>query len=260
MSLVSRLAKRFRRALAGALPARFRGKRVDLFPAPAAAHGGVASVVRQRQEALERCLTFLKPDLAPQQRQRVRDALTTVFDCGYLEVVERICADIRVADRRLLEVGCGQCWHAPLLLARGARCFVGVDQYKDFTTKQVFHRQFAGLTETPARMRDLPLPLDQFLAAFQNIEVHSADFLNWQTDRRFDAAYLLTVTEHLEDVRAVFQRIVDLLDDGGLVYFSHHNYYCWNGHHMVPRTIAEYDANDPAMRACADCSRVVHFV
>src|SRR5439155_6666442 len=231
MSVVSRLAKRVRRALSGALAKRLHGQKADACRESAAAKGGARSIIGPRREAFERCLTFLKPDLAPQQAQTIREALTTVLECRYLEVVDRICADIRVADRRLLEVGCGQCWYAPLLLARGARCFVGIDQYKDFATKQLFDRQFAGLTETPARMRDMPLPLDQFLAAFQNVEVHSADFLNWQTDRCFDTAYLLTVTEHLEDVRAVFQRIVDLLDEGGLVYFSHHNYYCWNGHH-----------------------------
>src|SRR5262245_38475580 len=257
MSVVTRFAKRVRRALSGALPRRLRGDRADACGQSAAANGADTRQVLRR-EAFERCLTFLKPALDSPQRQKVHDALTTVLDCGYLEVVDRIGADIRIADRRLLEVGCGQCWYAPLLLAGGARCFVGIDQYKDFGTTQVFDRQFAGLTETPQRIRDMPLRMDEFLSAFQNIEVHAEDFLNWQTDRRFDTAYLLTVTEHLEDVRAVFQRIVDLLDDGGLVYFSHHNYYCWNGHHMVPRTVAEYDPNDVAMRAHADWNHVVN--
>src|SRR5205809_3642097 len=136
MSLVSRFAKRIRRALAGALRPRFRGEQADVFAPPAAANGAGASRVRERREALERCQTFLKSDLDSAQRQKVRQALTTVLDCRYLEVVDRICADIRVADRRLLEVGCGQCWYAPLLLARGARCFVGIDQYMDFATMQ----------------------------------------------------------------------------------------------------------------------------
>src|SRR5262249_1273422 len=52
----------------------------------------------------------------------------------------------------------------------------------------------------------------------------------------------------------------DVLEAEGLIYSAHHNYYGGTGHHRVPRTVAEYDPANPAMRAVADWGHVSRFV
>src|SRR5262249_8006794 len=71
---------------------------------------------------------------------------------------------------------------------------------------------------------------------------------------------MLTVSEHLTDIKNTLRRLQDLLVTGGRLYLSHGNYYCWNGHHLPPRTISEYDEADPQHCAVADWNHVGNLV
>ena len=61
----------------------------------------------------------------------------------------------------------------------------------------------------------------------------------------FDLAVLHNATEHLVCLEEVLLSIHRLLRPGGRLAFTHHNWFCWNGHHQSPKTIAQIRTGDP---------------
>jgi SAM-dependent methyltransferase len=204
---------------------------------------------------------FFRQDITDEERRNARATIDIVIECGYASIADEICSGIGGAEGKTLgEIGCGLCWHAPLLLARGAGQYVGIDQYKDLDSNQIFDRKFAGQVESHSTNRIAPMSIRSFIECFTGLEIHNADFLNYVAEGKFDAFVLLTVTEHLPDPKAIFQAISLLLRDGGAVYFSHQNYYCWNGHHLPPRTIGDFDPANPLHLAVADWAHVRNLI
>eukprot|EP00931_Biecheleriopsis_adriatica_P038354 TRINITY_DN21977_c0_g1_i1.p1 TRINITY_DN21977_c0_g1~~TRINITY_DN21977_c0_g1_i1.p1 ORF type:complete len:504 (-),score=77.91 TRINITY_DN21977_c0_g1_i1:20-1531(-) len=56
----------------------------------------------------------------------------------------------------------------------------------------------------------------------------------------FDVATLYSVTEHLPNVTDVLEGIFNALHPGKVLVISHHNYYSFSGHHMLPKTPADF--------------------
>ena len=63
---------------------------------------------------------------------------------------------------------------------------------------------------------------------------------------------LHNATEHLIDIAGVFAQAAELLRPGGLLIFSHHNYYAWNGHHFAPKSVDAIDSSDEKQRKVLD--------
>jgi hypothetical protein len=50
----------------------------------------------------------------------------------------------------------------------------------------------------------------------------------------------------------VLVAVGDHLRQEGELIFNHHNFYCWNGHHMAPKRVADIDPSDPEQRNFID--------
>src|SRR5262249_46460531 len=109
--------------------------------------------------------------------------------------------------------------------------------------------------------KSLPISFSEFIDSFDNVEMLQADFVDVDLKKdSFDAVFMLTVTEHLTDVKAVLRKVSDVLKPGGKLYLSHGNYYCWNGHHLAPRNVRDYDSGDSRMQSVADWGHVKRLV
>jgi hypothetical protein len=69
---------------------------------------------------------------------------------------------------------------------------------------------------------------------------------------KIDVVLMAAVTEHLADPHNVFRSIWEIMDEGGVLWFSHCNYYSWTGHHAPPRSVAEWDGNSPEQDSFTD--------
>ena len=76
----------------------------------------------------------------------------------------------------------------------------------------------------------------------------------------FDYAMLITVTEHLDQLRSVIEGLWAMLgkcSQSAEILIDHHNYYSYNGHHGYPRSAKEMEANmKPAMLELADWGHI----
>ena len=76
----------------------------------------------------------------------------------------------------------------------------------------------------------------------------------------FDYAMLITVTEHLDQLRSVIEGLWAMLgkcSQSAEILIDHHNYYSYNGHHGYPRSAKEMEANmKPEMLELADWGHI----
>lgn len=63
-------------------------------------------------------------------------------------------------------------------------------------------------------------------------------------------------TEHLVHMAEVFRTIAKLLRSQGVLIFSHHNYYVWNGHHLAPKSVSAIDPADEKQRKVMDWAHI----
>jgi SAM-dependent methyltransferase len=56
---------------------------------------------------------------------------------------------------------------------------------------------------------------------------------------RFDFITLFSVTEHLRHPAKTLRSLRRNLRSSGRLFASHHNFYCWNGHHGRPKSTAQ---------------------
>lgn len=76
----------------------------------------------------------------------------------------------------------------------------------------------------------------------------------------FDAAFMVSTSEHFDDPHGCFAAIASLLTPGGLMFVNHHNYYSWNGHHRLPWRVQDIDPDDPLHHANFDWAHLRSFV
>jgi SAM-dependent methyltransferase len=213
--------------------------------------------LEKERSRIEGALQRLRPDR--QGRAEVyRRILEKAVALGHGEIVREVDEVAPVDGARVLEVGCGRCWYAPLILGAGARSFTGFDRFVDFGERRILDRiTTAAHHWTDANFEDVPLSLEEFLDGFQDIRLDKADVVDHPyEDGAFDVAFALTVSEHVVDLRGTFRRIRDLLAPGGRFYTTHGNYYCWHGHHKPPKFVADLDPDDPEQQAVVDWNHI----
>lgn len=58
-------------------------------------------------------------------------------------------------------------------------------------------------------------------------------------DNHFDFVFAFQTTEHVQDILGMCQEVRRVLKPGGYFYATHHNFYCWCGHHQGPYFIRD---------------------
>ena len=175
----------------------------------------------------------------------------TVREWGYF----REMADMRplMQGRRVLEIGMGGGpFSVAAIEAAGAASYVGVDP--TIGTRTML--DLRGMTDpTVPRFHEFPYTPAEMMAIYPNIKLYP-NLLEEVTDevraQKVDFAYMSSVTEHLERLPEIFETIWETLVPGGSLWFGHHGYHSWTGHHQNPRTVKAWDRADPAHNAVVD--------
>ncbi|MFW5652931.1 MAG: class I SAM-dependent methyltransferase, partial [Planctomycetota bacterium] len=200
---------------------------------------------------------LFRENVSEAERGVCRNILETAEACGQMGIVDTLEHLFGLFGRRVLEIGCGHCWYAPTFLRRGASCFVGTDPYKDFDINLIYdYRGHRSGTWMNAYQK-VDRSLRDFLGCYRNIDLSHDPIEDLETPGAgFDAAFMISVTEHLRSPRESFRRISELLSPGGYLYITHHNYYGWNGHHRALKFSAEIDLSDVGQQRVVDWNHI----
>lgn len=162
--------------------------------------------------------------------------------------------------KRVLDVGCGNGTDSIGFITLGASEYVGIDQGLDLHGDVVKNKN-------GERVKGGMLPKTSFgwtpsaiSAAIPQVSFFSGTFeeLRAKTDfAKFDVIAMHTVTEHLLQIDDALAGCANLLKDDGRLIYLHHNFYCWNGHHMAPKRVADIDKNDPKQRNYLDWNHLL---
>ena len=187
---------------------------------------------------------WLRPDLAAERKERVRETLKLVEATGAAGYPRSIGASLDLAGKRLLEIGSHYCWYAPYFLSAGCASYHGADL--EFDRAQ---RRISGALGDA----DAPIGFGEFIGSFRGLSVSDCDIRDLSPAAGgFDAAFMVSTSEHFDDPRGCFAAIGALLAPKAAIFINHHNYYSWNGHHRHPWRVQDIDPADPSHRAVVD--------
>jgi SAM-dependent methyltransferase len=167
---------------------------------------------------------------------------------GYLAWPKRLRPWVQGKD--VLDVGCGTGVHGVGFAVVGVRSYVGVDPKIRLDMKQAKNTRTRGWEPfgwTPA----------EIMRVFPQVRIVPGTFEAMPDAERFDVAVLHNSTEHLMAIEEVLAGIARRLRPGGQLIYNHHNFYCWNGHHMRPKSIGEIDAGDAGQQPFIDWAHLV---
>ena len=177
------------------------------------------------------------------------DWIRRAVELGLLTWPRRIAWELRGRD--VLDVGCGSGVESIGFRLVGARSYVGVDQRMAPDEDRVKNQHTLAYEAFGAKPRDVARRLG-------GVELVRGSVADLPDRERFDVAVLHNVTEHLDDLEGVFEAVHRRLRPGGLLRFNHHNFYCWNGHHEEPKTVARIDAADELQKRFIDWNHLVY--
>jgi SAM-dependent methyltransferase len=181
--------------------------------------------------------------LKRQPDARAEALIARAVELSYLGWPKRIRAHVRGHD--VLDVGCGTGVHGIGYLVVGARSYLGVDPRIDLDRDRVKDLRTSTWTSLGWTGRDIAEILPELRLLKGGVE-------DLPGDARFDLVVLHNATEHLLDLDGVLATIAKHLRPDGTLLFNHHNFYCWNGHHLPPKTVAAIDTADPEQRKYLD--------
>ena len=175
------------------------------------------------------------------------DLIAQAYEFGYLGWPSKV-RDI-VTGKDILDIGCGPGLHGIGYLAAGAKSYLGLDPIVKPDADRV--KNLTARTKEPFGWT--PNQISELIEPW-----HVSPEAVGHTDetRRFDVATLHNVTEHLHELDDIFADVALRLRKGGKILYNHHNFYCWNGHHLPPKTIAQIDPSDPAQLEMIDWGHV----
>jgi SAM-dependent methyltransferase len=171
------------------------------------------------------------------------DIIRRAVEFDYLQWPRRLARDISGKD--VLDVGCGTGLHAVGFVVVGVRSYTGLDPniklHKD-RSKNLRQETKEGFGWTP----------QQLMKLMPRVRLIPGTFEDVAPEHVFDVVILHNVTEHLLNIREVFDGCWQRLRPNGTLIYNHHNFYCWNGHHNKPKYAREIDEADPEQRAYLD--------
>lgn len=183
------------------------------------------------------------PDVDAALRNYDPDLIDVSVRFGYLTWPRRIQEHVR--GRKVLDVGCGFGGFGMGFLVAGATSYSGLDPAMDLDStraKDKRRRAWDDMGVTPRQIADA-------LPAIRLFQSSSEDLA---FDETFDTIALHNVTEHLMQLEEVIGGLVRLCKPDTHLVFHHHNYYCWNGHHLAPNQPAQLDESNPKQQLVFD--------
>ena len=167
---------------------------------------------------------------------------------GYMKWTNSIQEHIK--GQSVLDVGCGPGLHGFGCLAAGAASYLGLDPIIKLDRDRV-----KNVTANSAKMPFgwTPAELSNMFAPW---EVRATAIEELPEERVFDIAVMHNVTEHLGNIESVFEATALRLKPGGKILYNHHNFFCWNGHHLPPKVVSNIDLSDPAQREMVDWGHI----
>ncbi|TYL54953.1 tetratricopeptide repeat protein [Nocardioides sp. BGMRC 2183] len=167
--------------------------------------------------------------------------ISTRFD--YVAWPKRIQQYVR--GKSVLDVGCGFGGFGMGFLIAGTRSYAGLDPAMELDSSRAKNkrlRKWADMGVTPRQIAD----------ALPAIRLFQSSSEDKSFDETFDTIALHNVTEHLMQLEEVLHGLTRLCRPDTDVVFHHHNYYCWNGHHLPPNQPAQLDVDNPRHQAVYD--------
>lgn len=193
-------------------------------------------------------VNFLRRDITPQRKELVLSTLDLIEATGAAAYVDAIGSSLQFGGKKLLEVGCHYCWYAPYFLKKGCLSYHGIDLELDRG-----HRQISG----PHGEAEAPIAFSDFVDSFASLSISDCDIRDLSASQDgFDAAFMISTSEHFDDPRGCFAALAALLSPGSRVFINHHNYYSWNGHHRAPWRVQDVDPSDARHLAVVDWGHV----
>ena len=144
----------------------------------------------------------------------------------------------QVQGKHVLDLGCGTGLHGVAYIIAGAKSYMGLDPKIDLDSDLCKNRRSGKVEPFGSTPR-------QIMTQMPRIRLVSGTFEDIAPEETFDLIVLHNVTEHLRNIETVFQGIFERLHADGALLFHHHNFYCWNGHHLPPRSVGQINAGDP---------------
>ncbi|UMG91154.1 methyltransferase [Nocardioides sp. TF02-7] len=160
--------------------------------------------------------------------------ISTRFD--YIAWPRRIQQYVR--GRSVLDVGCGFGGYGMGFLIAGTKSYTGLDPAMELDSSRAKNKRVRKWED----MGVTPRQIAEALPAIRLLQSSSEDTTFEET---FDTIALHNVTEHLMSLDEVLRGLTRLCRRDSVVVFHHHNYYCWNGHHLAPNQPAQLDESDP---------------
>jgi SAM-dependent methyltransferase len=180
------------------------------------------------------------PDAA---RNYAPELIRRAVEFNYLSWPKKIRADIVGKD--VADVGCGTGIHAIGFVVVGVKSYTGVDPRVDPDSDQARNLRKSAWESFGATGREI-------MGAMPRIRLFKGGVEELPPDEQFDVVVLHNVTEHLRDLEGIFAAVAARLREDGKLLFNHHNFYCWNGHHLAPKTVERIDPNDQEQKLYMD--------
>jgi SAM-dependent methyltransferase len=196
-----------------------------------------------RVQSLKTCLRYLS------QRPAWMWCHLPLFMClvemGYNDRISEL-IDFDISGRHVMDLGCGNGYYGPIYLLWGAAQYTGCD-YK-LSPDAPMTRDFRTWNLKNVHVR----PSELSMKFRGRIRLYQGDWTRLKPDAQFDVVAMYLVTEHLVDIESAFAWAHRHLRQGGKLVYLHHNYYCWNGHHQIPRTVHEIDVSSEEQKKYMD--------
>jgi SAM-dependent methyltransferase len=123
-------------------------------------------------------------------------------------------------------------------LIAGATAYTGLDPAMELDSSRAKNKR----VRKWADMGITPREITEALPAIRLVQASSEEAT---FDESFDTIALHNVTEHLIRLDEVLAGLARLCTPSTEVVFHHHNYYCWNGHHLPPNQPEHLDVKNP---------------
>lgn len=156
---------------------------------------------------------------------------------------------VRGAD--ILDVGCGNGLYGTAFLMMGARSYIGVDPSIALDANRIKDKR-------KRRMVEIPMTLREMTGRNPAVSLVPSGYEDFAATQKFDLISLHNVTEHLHDIDTILPDLRRHLRDDGRLIYMHHNFYCWNGHHGLPRTVDQIDPDNRDQQDLIDWKHILN--
>jgi SAM-dependent methyltransferase len=158
--------------------------------------------------------------------------VSTRFD--YISWPRRIQEYVR--GMSVLDVGCGFGGFGMGFLIAGTKAYTGLDPAMDLDSSRAKNKR-------TRRWEDMGVTPRQIADALPSIRLLQESSEDTSLNETFETITLHNVTEHLMRLDEVLADLTRLCSDETHIVFHHHNFYCWNGHHLAPNQPEQLDEN-----------------